>query len=93
MPLDMAHAIPRNTVTEIQLTMRASSSYAGQTDMRSQGNKFGDCYLPLISECGREGETETEKAAGTFSEQLSGFVTYIIGLGIFHAAIRLGTLL
>ena len=39
--------------------------------MRSRGNKFGDCYLPLISECGRE--TETEKAAGTFSEQPSGF--------------------
>ena len=46
-------------------------SHAGKTDMRSRGNKFGDCYLPLISECGRE--TETEKAAGTFSEQPSGF--------------------
>ena len=50
--------------------------------MRSQGNKFGDCYLPLISECGREGKTETEKAAGTFSEQISDYPTGIMEIKI-----------
>ena len=58
-----------------------------QTDMRSRGNKFGDCYLPLISECGRE--TETEKAAGTFSEQPSGFrPSGVEGLNVKNMANR-----